>query len=781
MSPNLPHLSIFSLIVDISGARGRVASYSEALRLFGKTASRRCIIYKRYNIMNAEEIFQFAWNFMRRSAGGRSLEARFQVSPCGIARAACRLVLFTLFGCLSTLPFGADAKERWQEPLNNMDYIYDKAAIKDYIGAAVATKGRRAVLAFENVNGLGLRDAFSPHFANLYLGRNLVETNALLFDILTTKDNDVRERHRLNDHWCLTIDQQFYHMYYAFGAKGSVAPGRLHRQTEEALLEVIWERMESKNDIHLTRNSTWWMVGSENHDLVAKVSCLISSQIFMKEPAYSHRVYPDLGMGGGYYYWFHRMYGRGDDDGPEGRAMNKDGKEYTAADHFHAWVRYFDDYFTERAKKGFFLEVASTGYMAVTVSYLTDIFDLCQDRALANKAGRFMDAVWADWAVDQLNGVRGGAKTRANGRVWEDAMYRFARFYFGGEGSAQPNFFTNLLSRYELKPIHWHIALDREGLGEFAFVSRKPGEEENSWPRPLGTERTLVCDTESRLLRYSWVTPDYILGGQMDHPGAVHSHLSTASRWQGITLRGQEGPRVFPTAVGQDEKGSYQIDSNGFCRVVQEGSVMLVQQSRRWSQVNPDWFPARDTGSLEYGIYFGDKLDRIVERGGWIFVEHGDAYLGVRVVMGEYAQGWTILADDASSGRTSELVEESYEWNPERTMVHLKDKFAGMIFEASRRAHHATLEAFIEDILKNPLVLEKTVVPGFHVLRYRGCGANAEEMTFNLANNEIPMLGGRRIEYAPDKLFDSPYLKSVYNSGIIEFMKGDMMLRLDMN
>ena len=85
------------------------------------------------------------------------------------------------------------------------------------------------------------------------------------------------------------------------------------------------------------------------------------------------------------------------------------------------------------------------------------------------------------------------------------------------------------------------------------------------------------------------------------------------------------------------------------------------------------------------------------------------------------------------------------------------------------------------DILDNPLVLDKTVVPGFHILRYRGCGENAKELYFNLANSEMSMVGGQRVDYAPDLLFDSPYLKSEYNSGVIVIRKDDQELRLDFN
>ena len=104
----------------------------------------------------------------------------------------------------------------------------------------------------------------------------------------------------------------------------------------------------------------------------------------------------------------------------------------------------------------------------------------------------------------------------------------------------------------------------------------------------------------------------------------------------------------------------------------------------------------------------------------WIFVEHGEAFLAVRPVIGEYAEGWTISLDDASPGLTSDIINDAYEWSPDHRTISLKDKHAGMIFEASRRTHHATLEAFVDEVLDNPLVLEKTVVPGFHVLRYPG-------------------------------------------------------------
>jgi hypothetical protein len=46
------------------------------------------------------------------------------------------------------------------------------------------------------------------------------------------------------------------------------------------------ERTYIKNDIFWARQSTWWLDGSENHDLNSKACNLVSSRIFMNEPDY---------------------------------------------------------------------------------------------------------------------------------------------------------------------------------------------------------------------------------------------------------------------------------------------------------------------------------------------------------------------------------------------------------------------------------------------------------------------------------------------------------------
>ncbi len=247
----------------------------------------------------------------------------------------CILVSVMIFG-----PFFCLAQE-FENPLEIQNFVYSEKKVLEYLQKAADTRPMRVQQAFEQefeqVGHNGKR-THNSSFAALYLGKDLDQVNEALFDIFTSDDPKVNG---LDDYWSLTDNQWLYRLYYTFGSKGSVSPGRLYPKTEKALLELLWKRMKYKDDILLTRWSTWWMSGSENHDIVGKVSSLISSQIFMNEPEFMNRTYPDLGNGGGYEYWFHSMYGSESDHGPKPRGNYKDGKAYTASDHYYEWVEVF--------------------------------------------------------------------------------------------------------------------------------------------------------------------------------------------------------------------------------------------------------------------------------------------------------------------------------------------------------------------------------------------------------------------------------------------------------
>jgi hypothetical protein len=656
-----------------------------------------------------------------------------------------------------------------------------------------ATRSARNLDAHERATKTKWGSPYVNYFTRLYLGRDLEAANAeLLEELLKPEVYD--------DPWSLFLNPMLCRLYLNFSSKSEVFPGRLTAEVEKTLLEVLWKRTYSKNDIHWARQSTWWLDGSENHDINAKACNLVSSRIFMNEPDYKDRIYPDYGFGGGYKYGGNGYYGK-DVDGSArhagGRANLKDGKNYNAADHYEAWLAFLKEYFQERAKRGFFVERAADGYMHHTLNFVDLIYTSSGDDELKQIVGDFFDLVYADWAQESISGLRGGMKGRHNYEGGYASITEYMRYYMGGPGNGTIWYYYTLVNDYQLPSIVMKTALDRQGLGCFEYKSRGVGEEENVWPRPLGAERSLLCDTESRFLKYSYVTPDYVLGAQMEHPAAVHSHLSLTKRWHGMIFAQSPASRIVTVGLneaGKDEPGyvkskkGYDMHQN--YRSVQSQSVLITQQARRLFQVNPEWFPAGPLYERGMGVFVGDDWDELVEREGWIFVRKGNAYAAVKPILYDAAyekekrvkagaKGTQLFFDSPEEAATVKIKDGAYSWICDHKVIRLEDKFSPVIIEAGRKADHPTMEDFIADILDNPITLYKTVVPGYNVLVYTGSCDDAKEIVFNAGTMEMPTVGGEYIDYSYPMTFDSPYLKSEYKSGLIELQYGDQVLDLD--
>lgn len=620
-------------------------------------------------------------------------------------------------------------------------------------------------------------------FSKLQRNQDVEETNRQLLEILRSKDPAVRAQYGFEYTWALTATPNLYRLYFNFGSKSKTP--RLTPEVEKEILALLWERTKEKNDIHFARQSTWYLTGSENHDINAKVSSILSSQIFRHEPDYADRIYPDPGTGGGSGYWFHRTVETGRFHGAEGRAKKTETKKYNARDHYDAWVEFLKEYFRERARHGFFVEKASPNYMGHTMAFIQDLYNYIEDAELKRITRLFLDMFWAEWAQDQLAGVRGGGKTRVNkpipfGRA--DNMYQMASFFFGGLGNPNSELNGFWITDYSPPEVVWNLALNRETLGSFAYVSRTPGEEPGKLPRPFGLERTLDCDTESRLLRYSWVTPDYVLGSQMDYPLAVHSHLSPAARWHGIIFSTSPDAMVFPRALKETKDGGWAPLGKGApYRCVQDGPVLISQQTLGFTIVNPEWFPGgQGQESFPYGIYLSPGLDQVEEEQGWVFVKEGNAYLAIRVLSGNFQASVDTSTDTSPYQGSPELEEpiaaEPFAWNADQTIMRFKDRHAPVLFEAGRRADFPTLADFKKHIFGNKLVLEKIAVPGYYTIHYESGG---KKYYFNAANGELPYVNDRPIDYAPKLTFQSPYMKGNYGEGVIQVTDGRNKVTLD--
>jgi hypothetical protein len=304
-----------------------------------------------------------------------------------------------------------------------------------------------------------------------------------------------------------------------------------------------------------------------------------------------------------------------------------------------------------------------------------------------------------------------------------------------------------------------------------------------------GLERTVVCKPTSRLIRYSWVTPDFILGTQMDHPGATHNHLSVAGRFQGLFFAEPRGASVYVKGI-QDEKefttrGSNYPYNNTMVRSVQHEQVAIFQGARRVLRQSPAWFP-NEAHELDGMIVGFVGIQNMEEEKGWIFVQNGEALLALRVVDG-MQRPMTSGGNAANRGVVDypleteyvDLVEKGYVWNDFRDKLRFEDTWSPVIFEAGRLSDFGSMKDFKQYIFGNKVTLLKTVVPGFYRLSYEYGKGNKSRIDFNAANLQIPRVNGKPVDYDPSYLFKSPFLNSDYQSGKIRIDYNDESMNYD--
>jgi hypothetical protein len=682
-------------------------------------------------------------------------------------------------------------------------YVTDKS-LNQRIADARESKAARVTNAFERQAGILQNDDIEnlrwcnnceeiiAAFSLMYLGEDLDKANA----ILTQELNKSSKR----DTWSLVHTPLYIRFYYLFSNRVGQFPNRMTRENEEILLEKLWTRTVVKNDIALSRQSTWWMAGSENHDLNAKASSLITARIFMNEAKYKDRVYPNHGYGGGYHYGRAGYQGTGKENDTlkrhaGGRAQLSDDKSYLPMDHYEAWVNFFKKYIKERVQRGFLLEYGSPNYSQVTLNFIDLVYQYSGDAELKKMTGDFLTLFWADFAQVSNAGVRGGPKTRHHGNVGglkDLSTASLLAFKLGGQGHAFINSYWNLINDFELPPIIWEMLLDREGMGTFTYKARGIGEEENEWPRPLGNERTMLVDTQSRFLKSTKVTPHYTIGTQMDHPAAVHSHLSMTGRWHGMTFSQSPDARVVPVGVPHRTNARGQTadyDTEIMLQTLHDEDVLIMQRARRWFAVHPEWYPApTDIAEKPIAIWLGDQWEEKVEKDGWVFLKQGLAYAAIRIVFWdkEYEKenqipnvGNQIFFHRYDDPAYVKLCEKCYSWSDDNLMMKLDNSDAAFVIQAGSQDKDSNFNSFIQKVIANPPKQHKTVVPGFHTLIYTGIHPSAKELVFNAGAPQIPYIDGQAVNYSYPMTFDSPYISSKYLSGKVLLRKGDKELTID--
>jgi hypothetical protein len=91
----------------------------------------------------------------------------------------------------------------------------------------------------------------------------------------------------------------------------------------------------------------------------------------------------------------------------------------------------------------------------------------------------------------------------------------------------------------------------------------------------------------------------------------------------------------------------------------------------------------------------------------------------------------------------------------------------------ARKARFSSYAAFRSAIISLPL--------SFVNKKLDYTGLNGDSFTFYADYSQAPEINGTTVNYAPTKVFDSPFIQSQWNSGLVTIQKGRRRLILDFN
>jgi hypothetical protein len=561
----------------------------------------------------------------------------------------------------------------------------------------------------------------------LYLNEMLDEANAALVENAQYYlDNPLTICDRDSFHWHAEIVLRLLEMY---GPNGGVRAGRITRETETVVLKYMWiytKKCSWLGKAEYKESRTWHVYSSENHHAM-DFTC----------------------------HWHFSKYAK---DHPDYRHLKCD-EGATLTEHFKAWNAYFVEYCRERARRGICVEMRSDGYNSTLIKGFYNFYDF-GDEKVRRAAGMFLDLYFAYWAEEQILGHMGGGGSRikgnnayTQGRKHGNAVLAWLYFEIGKQPELNGHDVAALFSSYRPPAVVADIARDTEGRGTYEIRQRVQGlgKQGHTFPhmdRPDQRPNKFRTDGGG-ILRYSYCDPAFILGTPMTEarPHKDWVMISSQSRWQGVIFAGEGDPRIVPVPRAKNNAVAF----NQFWSVQSKGS--LITQKLKTHK-----------GAAEMMVWISARgLSKPVSEDGVVFVEAPGAYAAIRVGKGDFDLSERVFKGVKPEGRKYA--------SPPAFVVTPADEYSPVILEVMAKRDLKSLDAF-----KARVKAGKPTMKG-RVLTYKTIYGDV--LTLDTSYKKKPTINGESVNYAPKKVFDSPFLNAEYNTGVVTISKGRRKKVLD--
>tara|TARA_B110000008_G_scaffold266050_1_gene291822 strand:+ start:711 stop:2183 length:1473 start_codon:yes stop_codon:yes gene_type:complete len=397
---------------------------------------------------------------------------------------------------------------------------------------------------------------------------------------------------------------------------------------------------------------------------------------------------------------------------------------------------FMKQFLRERCTKGLLVEIASPTYYKYTLSALYNLYDFSEDAGLRELADMFFNVYFADWAIEQFDGVRGGSKHRAYGGGSSFILFKDLGWPGFGLGSLSnhPGYSCALNTAWRPNPLVAELVLmPAEERGSYEYISRRCGH--------MGAGKVRPDFAGKNLLRYTYHTPGFIMGMSMVPPLTNNNpknwaEISSQNRRNMLLFNGIKKSKIF---TQQANSKAYNAEWG-----VQNKGVMILQVLDKKCT----------SGVSNQSIFFSHTL-KPFKKDSWLFVEAADAYCAINILKGDYT-----------------VNKHMYRDREVGSYYVLDEIYSPIIFEVSEKANYPSFEDFQAEIASN------TLRQSANSLTYAS-KAYQNELTLYTDYSKNPEVNGTTVDFNPEYGYQSPYLNGTFGESIVMISNGDKELVYD--
>ena len=487
---------------------------------------------------------------------------------------------------------------------------------------------------------------------------------------------------------------------------------RLSPEAVKYIKGVLWDftyNFDSPDRTSTAPDKLLRIFGSDNHDMIHRGIYFLTAQSLRNDPNYASRKY-------------------------------KCGS--TAPERYKQWVDYMLAYFKARAGTGIHVEFGSIGYTGL---YLQPIFlmaDCSEDQRVRLQAKKYLTLFFADAAQEMMKGIRGGAKVRIYKGNWTvnhtgDSFWFYSHVFFGEptelDMTVNHSCFVALVTSFRVPEFITELARNTEKKGAYEYITRRLGQgnvELLKEEYAAGCKTPLYYPTNPSLLyRYSYVTPDYILGWFTIDESKHYIYINSQNQWMGVvTGAGPDSRLVVQLTPSFDER-------TGFRELQAVGNKNAAIFRKQLC--------ASDEAMLR--VFYSQDFNNVEQENNWIFGQNGDKkmYFALR--------------------GTSPYGKDSYEITKDKLgcWIEFQNRDAVIIMETACAKDYLSFADFKKDVLDNVINWEEYK----EAVEYKSSRAGDLKMYID---TRLPEVNGNTLNLMPEKVLSSPYISMIYGSSKVE-------------